>query len=145
MDVTADDCMDAGGRATPGAVADDGVRHSLWPVRDLQGWSGADCGLRYPGAALRRRRPPPFGRRVRRVAAARRTCHPRHTGEEAYNYFLAVIFPDNQMQILDYNRAVKDLQGLATEVFLRKLDGSFMRSEDAAAQNRRTPASSECI
>ena len=137
MDVTADDCMDAGGRATPGAVADDGVRHSLWPVRDrklIQALTAAFDTLERLYIADGHHR----SAAASRVAAARRAANPRHTGEEAYNYFLAVIFPDNQMQILDYNRAVKDLQGLATEVFLKKLDGSFsMQSEDAAAKPAR--------
>ncbi len=44
-----------------------------------------------------------------RVAASRKAANPHHTGEESYNYFLSVIFPDNQMQILDYNRVLKDL------------------------------------
>ncbi len=59
------------------------------------------------------------------MAAARKAANPRHTGEEAYNYFLSVIFPDNQMQILDYNRAVKDLNGNSPEEFLAKLANAF--------------------
>jgi uncharacterized protein (DUF1015 family) len=47
------------------------------------------------------------------------------TGEEAYNYFLSVIFPDDQMQILDYNRVVKDLHGTSPEQFLAKLGEAF--------------------
>ena len=46
-----------------------------------------------------------------RVCAARRAANPAHTGEESYDYFLAVIFPHDQMQILDYNRLVRDLNG----------------------------------
>ena len=137
VDVTAaDDCMDAGGRATPGAVAD-GVRHTLWVARDRKLIKGltqafevldklyvADGHHRSAAAA--------------RVAAARKAANPKHTGEEAYNYFLAVIFPDNQVQILDYNRVVKDLNGLAPEVFLKKLDDSFsVQPEDAAVKPAR--------
>jgi uncharacterized protein (DUF1015 family) len=48
-----------------------------------------------------------------RIRALRRDANPAHTGEEPYNYFLSVIFPDNQMKILDYNRVVKDLNGLS--------------------------------
>ena len=47
---------------------------------------------------------------------ARKAANPKHTGE-AYNYFLTVIFPDNQVQILDYNRVVKDLNRLAPKRF----------------------------
>jgi len=50
-----------------------------------------------------------------RVGLDRKAKNPNHTGNEEYNYFLSVIFPDNQMQILDYNRAVKDLNGLSKD------------------------------
>ena len=45
--------------------------------------------------------------------------NPKHTGNEEYNYFLAVHFPDNQLTIIDYNRVVKDLNGLTSEEFLK--------------------------
>jgi uncharacterized protein (DUF1015 family) len=48
-----------------------------------------------------------------------------HTGKEEYNYFLAVHFPDNQLSIIDYNRLVKDLNGLSKEEFLKKLEAVF--------------------
>ena len=92
VDVTADDCMDAGGRATPGAVADDGVRHSLWPVRDrklIQALTAAFDALERLYIADGHHR----SAAASRVAAARRAANPKHTGEEAYNYFLAVVFP----------------------------------------------------
>lgn len=60
-----------------------------------------------------------------RVAAQRRANNPHHTGEEAYNYFLVVIFPDNQLKILDYNRVIKDLNGLTAPEFLAKLSPAF--------------------
>ncbi len=128
---TADDCMDAGGRATPGAVAG-GVRHTLWPVRDrklIKGLTEAFEALDKLYVADGHHR----SAAAARVAAARRTANPEHTGEEAYNYFLAVVFPDNQMQILDYNRVVKDLNGLAPETFLKQLDGSFSVTPEHAA------------
>jgi len=46
-----------------------------------------------------------------RIRALRRDANPKHTGQEPYNFFLSVIFPDDQMMILDYNRVVKDLFG----------------------------------
>jgi uncharacterized protein (DUF1015 family) len=49
-----------------------------------------------------------------------------HTGREEYNFFLAVHFPDNQLQIIDYNRLVTDLNGLSDEAFLQKLEISFI-------------------
>lgn len=52
--------------------------------------------------------------------------NPGHTGEEPYNYFLAVHFPDNQLTILDYNRVVKDLNGHSTESFVQSLGAPFL-------------------
>jgi len=51
--------------------------------------------------------------------------NPNHNGEEAYNYFLTVLFPDIEMKILDYNRLVKDLNGLNVEAFLQKIKDDF--------------------
>ena len=105
-------------------VADTGVRHSLWVVRDAaqidlitRTFDAMDClyiadGHHRSAAASR-------------VAASRKAANPGHTGEEAYNYFLSVIFPDNQMQILDYNRVLKDLHGNSPEQFLAKLEDAF--------------------
>lgn len=50
-----------------------------------------------------------------------RKANPDHTGAEEYNYFLAVLFPDEELMIMDYNRVVKDLNGLTPEQFLEKL------------------------
>jgi len=60
-----------------------------------------------------------------RIRSLRRDTNPKHTGNEAYNFFLSVIFPDDQMMILDYNRVVKDLLGLDPEVFLEALGEWF--------------------
>ncbi|VAW22314.1 Related to HTH domain of SpoOJ/ParA/ParB/repB family, involved in chromosome partitioning [hydrothermal vent metagenome] len=51
--------------------------------------------------------------------------NPNHTGNEAYNYFMAVHFPDTQLQIIDYNRVVKDLNGLSPTEFLKKINENF--------------------
>ncbi len=105
-------------------VADTGVRHSLWVVRDAAAldlitrtFDAMEClyiadGHHRSAAASR-------------VAAARKAANPQHTGEEAYNYFLSVIFPDNQMHILDYNRLIKDLCGNNPEQFLAKVRNAF--------------------
>ncbi len=113
-------------------VADTGVRHSVWVVRDaaqldlitrtfdaMDGLYIADGHHRSAAAS--------------RVAASRKAANPRHTGNEAYNYFLSVIFPDNQMQILDYNRLIKDLNGNRPGQFLDKLHNAFT-VEKAAGQ-----------
>ena len=105
-------------------TADGGVRHSLWLVRDaeIQGQLTrafdamsalyiADGHHRSAAAS--------------RVAAARRAANSRHTGEESYNWFLTVIFPHHQLQILDYNRVVAGLNGMEVEAFLARLRQSF--------------------
>ena len=61
-----------------------------------------------------------------RVGQERRAGNPNHNGNEEYNYFMAVIFPDNQLKIIDYNRVVKDLNGLSEEEFLAKLNDTFV-------------------
>lgn len=61
-----------------------------------------------------------------RVGQERRAANPNHTGNEEYNYFMAVIFPDSQLKIIDYNRVVKDLNGLTEEEFLAKLNDTFV-------------------
>ncbi len=66
-----------------------------------------------------------------RTAAAARVCeekmahNPNHTGKEEYNYFMAVCFPESHLKIIDYNRVVKDLNGLSKEAFLRALEEDF--------------------
>ncbi len=70
-----------------------------------------------------------------RSAAASRACaelkskNSGHTGDESYNFFLTVIFPDSQMQILDYNRVVKDLNGMSKQDFLDHISKSFLVRE----------------
>ncbi len=60
-----------------------------------------------------------------RVGQRRRAAKPDYTGEEEFNYFLSVLFPDNQLMILDYNRVVKDLNGLSEEEVLGKVQDRF--------------------
>ena len=64
-----------------------------------------------------------------RVKKMRQDKNPNHTGDEPYNYFLVVLFPHNQMQVLDYNRIIKDLNGLSKEDFLAKLSEVFTVEE----------------
>ncbi len=105
-------------------TADDGIRHTFWVVDDeneikqLQDlFARMDClyvadGHHRSAAAMR-------------VKQMRQKQNPHHTGEEEYNYFLTVIFPHNQMYIMDYNRVVKDLNGLSKEAFLEKVREKF--------------------
>lgn len=106
-------------------VAEDGIGHTFWVVKDPSKVNQltelfskvpytyvADGHHRTAAAAL--------------VGKERRDKNTNHTGKEEYNYFLAVHFPDNQLKIFDYNRVVKDLNGLSTADFLKKLETSFI-------------------
>ena len=64
-----------------------------------------------------------------RVGAEKRSLNPNHTGDEEYNFFMAVCFPESQLKILDYNRVVKDLNGLSKEEFLAALGKDFTVKE----------------
>lgn len=68
-----------------------------------------------------------------KVSLKRREANPSYTGEEEYNYFLSVLFPDDQLMIMDYNRVVKDLNGFSADEVLKKLAtvGSVTKLEDA--------------
>ena len=105
-------------------VADDGFGHHLWLVDDdvtikriteifakMPALYVADGHHRTAAAA--------------RVGQEKKGQNPNHTGNEEYNYFLAVIFPDDQLKIIDYNRVVKDLNGLTTQQFIEKLQATF--------------------
>ncbi len=63
------------------------------------------------------------------VGNEKRQKNPNHSGKEEYNYFLAVIFPDNQLKIIDYNRLVKDLNGMTSAQLIEKLKTSFEVTE----------------
>ena len=105
-------------------TADDGVRHSLWVIRDrklIEALTTAFEAMACLYIADGHHR----SASAARVAAARHATNAAHTGKESYNYFLSVIFPDNQVQILDYNRVVKDLDGLSEEAFLDKVREAF--------------------
>ncbi len=112
-------------------TARDGFGHHFWVVRDealirriIQLFAAipvtyvADGHHRTAAAAL--------------VGNERREQNPAHTGDEEYNYFLAVHFPDNQLTIIDYNRVIKDLNGLSKEALLEKLQVSFVVHPKAA-------------
>ena len=60
------------------------------------------------------------------VGAEKKKNNPNHTGNEEYNYFMSVIFPDNQLKIIDYNRVVKNLNGMSKDEFIAKLSENFV-------------------
>lgn len=105
-------------------AAPEGFRHTFWVINDadtiaritqifkeIPAMYIADGHHRSAAAAL--------------VGNEKKLQNPNHTGNEEYNYFLAVCFPDNQLNIIDYNRVVKDLNGLTEEQFLEALKADF--------------------
>ena len=116
-------------------VAEDGFGHHFWVIDDqkdidrlteifkgIPAFYVADGHHRTAAAA--------------RVGAEKRQQNPSHTGEEEYNYFMAVAFPDSQLKIIDYNRVVKDLNGLSPEEFLAALDKDFVVKDEGTEPYR---------
>ena len=121
------------------ASADGGVSHSLWVVRD------AEIQARLTRAfdampALYIADGHHRSAAASRVAAARRAANPRHTGEENYDYFLTVIFPHHQMQILDYNRVVSGLNGMDAGTFLARVRENFSVEKSPGPVKPASPA-----
>ena len=73
-----------------------------------------------------------------KVGLKRREQYPDYTGEEEFNYFLSVIFPDEELRILDYNRVVKDLNGLDATAFLTRIGEYFTVEKKGQAPYRPT-------
>ncbi|TFG43241.1 MAG: DUF1015 domain-containing protein, partial [Bacteroidia bacterium] len=110
-------------------TSEDGIGHTFWVVKDHETNNVieklfaekvpftyvADGHHRTAAAAL--------------VGKEKKENNPDHTGKEEYNFFMAVHFPDNQLRIIDYNRTVKDLNGLSEVEFLAKLDKGFVVME----------------
>jgi uncharacterized protein (DUF1015 family) len=105
-------------------VSSDGIGHTFWVIRDRKTIESvislfekipftyvADGHHRTAAAAL--------------VGNEKKMNNPGHTGKEEYNYFLAVHFPDDQLTIIDYNRVVKELNGLTPAEFIEKLKVVF--------------------
>jgi uncharacterized protein (DUF1015 family) len=105
--------------------APDGIRHTLWraPAHQPIVRAFGEVPLLYIADGHHR------AASASRARAALRAQNPGHTGEEEYNRFLAVIFPSDQMQILPYNRVVKDLNGMSTEDFLAAVGQTFRVDE----------------
>jgi uncharacterized protein (DUF1015 family) len=114
-------------------TARDGVRHTLWRAGRPEQLARcfAEVPLLYIADGHHR------AASASRARAALREKNPNHTGREEYNRFLAVVFPDDQMQILPYHRVVKDLNGRSPEEFLAAVKGRFDVTDNA---NPRGPA-----
>jgi uncharacterized protein (DUF1015 family) len=119
-------------------IAPDGIQHILWVVdgdgdREALVEAFAQVPALYVADGHHR------SAAATRIRALRRDAKPDHRGDEPYNYFLSVIFPDNQMMILDYNRVVRDLNGLEPEAFVAALEERFEKepTEDGRPARRR--------
>jgi uncharacterized protein (DUF1015 family) len=106
-------------------VSEDGFRHQFWVIWDaginshLEELFAQKVPCTYVADGHHRTAA------AARIGEERKKGNLRHSGEEAYNYFMAVHFPDNQLSIIDYNRVVKDLNGLSDSDFLIALGHSF--------------------
>lgn len=105
-------------------TTEDGVNHKVWTINDMtkvsklieefknvENFYIADGHHRCASAA--------------KVGVKRREENKDYTGDEEFNYFLSILFPSNEVEIMDYNRVVKDLNGLTEEEFLEKLKENF--------------------
>ncbi|MGA9163325.1 MAG: DUF1015 family protein [Thiobacillus sp.] len=128
-------------RGTPDSDAElDGVRHTLWVIRDaaiLARITAAFNAMPALYIADGHHR----SASASRIAAARRAANPGHTGAEPYNFFLSVIFPAHEMRIMDYNRVITDLNGLAAETFLERVGAAFSVEPASAAVKPERPGS----
>ncbi|HEV7743523.1 MAG TPA: DUF1015 family protein [Pyrinomonadaceae bacterium] len=107
-------------------TAEDGVQHTVWHVPDAVRFVHAFREIPFFYIADGHHR----AASASRARAELREQSFGHTGDAEYNFFLAVIFPDDQVQILAYNRAVRDLNGLSKSEFLEALRKSFAVKED---------------
>jgi len=123
------------GEAEYDFVAEDGFGHHFWVIDDdadiaritdifagIPAFYVADGHHRTAAAAL--------------VGAELRGKNPAHTGDEEYNFFMTVAFPDSQLKIIDYNRVVKDLNGLTPAGLLEALEADFEVREIMSEQER---------
>jgi len=126
-----DELVSAGMTAEPlyNFAADDGIRHTIWRISDpalLVKAFGA-VPLLYIADGHHR------AASASRARAELKEQSFVHTGGEDYNYFLVVLFPDSQLQILPYNRVVRDLNGLSKGDFLAAVKKEFEITENASA------------
>lgn len=104
-------------------LSDDGVEHTLW-VLDEQPVIDRLCGIFGEIPALYIADGHHRSASAYEVGKKRRKEHPGYTGEEEFNFFMAVIFPDSDLRIFDYNRVIKDLNGNSPEELLKKIENA---------------------
>jgi len=103
-------------------TAVDGIRHTVWRVDGASDpWISAFSQIPVCYVADGHHR----AAAAARAGRERREANPRHTGDEEYNWFLAVLFPSSQLHILPYNRCVADLHGLTADQLLKRVSEIF--------------------
>lgn len=120
------------------AIADDGVEHALWVISDddtIQTLTDAFDKMHAIYIADGHHR----SASASRICATRKAANPNHTGNESYNHFLSVIFPHHQMKIFDYNRVIRDLNGLSREDLLEEISKNFTIEEKDSAYKPTQP------
>lgn len=109
-------------------VSDDGIGHRVWVISDEK----ETCLIQKTFSHINEIYIADGHHRCAsavKVGQKRRETFPDYNGNEEFNYFLSVLFTDEELKILDYNRVVKDLNGLSTDEFLSKVSESFMIEE----------------
>ncbi len=107
-------------------VAEDGFGHHFWTIHEkgvnqqIEELFATQVSATYVADGHHRTAA------AARIGLEKKAQNPNHTGDESYNYFMAVHFPDNQLQIIDYNRVVKDLNGLSVSDLLGQLANGFV-------------------
>lgn len=109
-------------------VSDDGIKHTVWKIcsqEDNQKIKDAFASINSIYIADGHHR----AASAVKVGLKRREEHPKYTGDEEFNYFLSVLFPDDQLMIMSYNRVVKDLNGLDKEEYFSQISKYFTVEE----------------
>lgn len=108
-------------------TASDGIAHRMWKVTEeaVTTLQEAFAGIQEIYIADGHHR----AASAVKVGLKRRKEHPDYDGTEEFNYFLSVLFPDEELMIMDYNRVVKDLNGMSEEQFLAKMNDLFVVSQ----------------
>ena len=105
-------------------VTEDGVANTVWVIDDaelIKALSDAFANIDYLYIADGHHR----AASAVKVGLKRREQFPDYTGEEEFNFFLAVLFPENELEIMDYNRVIKDLNGYSFDEFMAKMGEKF--------------------
>lgn len=124
-------------------TTEDGIQHTLWVVDDpktvesLTGLFGQVPALYIADGHHR-------SASACKVGLKRREEHPDYTGDEEFNFFMAVVFPDADLHIFDYNRVVKDLNGNTAEEFIEKIEAAGFEVEKKGSEAYR-PEEKHCF